>query len=117
MHMEDIYLVVGERIRAKRLRLSLTLEDFSELSGLPASFIGQIERGAKKASLRSVAALAKALGVPVGSLFDSGRGAMGKADETEQLNAMLRSNSPAEKKLLLDLLRQLSKSVKRLRRA
>jgi transcriptional regulator with XRE-family HTH domain len=114
--MNEIYREVGGKIRAKRHQLGLTLEDLAELADLPASYIGQIERGVKKASLRSIAELAKGLGVSVGSLF-AARGPKKNSDLAERLDALLRSNDAAERKVLLSALRQLSKGVKSLRRA
>lgn len=111
--MEHIYREVGEKIRAKRRQLGLTLEDLAELSGLPAGYIGQIERGGKKASLRSVSLLAQGLGLPVGRLFADG--AAKDAGVAEQVEAVLRANNAAEKKVLLSMLRHLSRALKELR--
>ena len=111
--MGDIYKEVGEHIRARRLQQGLTLEDLSELSGLHASYIGQIERGVKKSSLETVSSLAKALGAPVGKLFEDGRvkdGALG-----QRLDAAVRANTDAEKLVLLDLIRRLAKGLRDLR--
>ena len=67
--MERIYRQVGERIRAHRLRKKMTLEALGEASGLSPSYIGLIERNAKKCSLKTVNILAKALGIPIRLLF------------------------------------------------
>lgn len=109
--MDAIYAKVGERIRAQRRQRSLTLEDLAEMSGLHASYIGQIERGAKKCSLRTVAALAEAMGLGAGKLF--GAGAMTAA--SYGLDAAVSLNSPAERLLLLELVRSLSKGLRKLR--
>jgi transcriptional regulator with XRE-family HTH domain len=112
--MGDIYKEVGEHIRARRLQQGLTLEDLSELSGLHASYIGQIERGVKKSSLKTVASLAKALGIPVGKLFDNGSAKDGAL--AQRLDAALRANNEDEKRLLLDLIKQLAKGLRELRK-
>ena len=109
--MKTIYREVGEGVRAKRLQLGLTLEDLAELSGLHASYIGQIERDEKKASLKTVAVLAKALGVPVGGLFAS-NGLKRDAIFTGQLDTILRSHNGTKRKLIIGVLRQLSKGLK-----
>ena len=111
--MSDIYREVGQRIRAKRLRLGMTLEDLSELTGLHASYIGQIERNTKKASLGTVAVVAKALGVPAGRLF-SGAALTPKADYSDQLSLILRLAGDKKKTLVLDILRRLAQGLREL---
>ncbi|MDE2143674.1 MAG: helix-turn-helix transcriptional regulator [Elusimicrobia bacterium] len=111
--MDAIYREVGERIRAKRLRLGLTLEELAELSGLHASYIGQIERNGKKASLQTIAAVAKALGVPAGRLFASGP--LKRAGSlSEQMELLLRSNSPKKRAVMLGVLLSLSKELRKI---
>jgi transcriptional regulator with XRE-family HTH domain len=112
--MKQIYRVVGEGIRAERLQLGLTLEDLGELSSLHASYIGQIERNAKKASLETIASLADALNVPVGRFF-AREGPSKKAIFAAQLEVILRANTERRQKLILEVLRQLSKSLSELR--
>ena len=112
--MKEIYRVVGENIRAKRLQRGLTLEDLSELSKLHASYIGQIERDAKKASLGTIALLADALRVPVGSLF-SGPRANPRPDAGTSVDLLLRTNTRAERKFLRAVMRQMSKGLKALK--
>lgn len=111
--MKTIYHVVGESIRAERLRLGLTLEDLSELSRLHASYIGQIERNAKKASLATVAALAKALNVPVGDLFAPVL-VDGDDSHAKRLEAIIRPHNQGKRELIYGVVRQLSKGLKEL---
>lgn len=66
--MEGIYVRLGQNIRRNRTRLGLTLEDLGELSGLHPSYVGQVERGTKKASLAAIDRLARALKTSVGKL-------------------------------------------------
>jgi transcriptional regulator with XRE-family HTH domain len=109
--MKDIYCEVGEAIRAKRVRRGLTLEDLAELSNLHPSYIGQIERNKKKASLETVGALARALGVPVSVLF-AAVAPEGPPLFSDQLNPLLRSASAAKRKLMIDVLRRLAKGLR-----
>jgi transcriptional regulator with XRE-family HTH domain len=111
--MKSVYGVVGDGIRTRRLRLGLTLEELSELSGLHASYIGQIERNAKKASLETIAALAQALKVPVRDLFCA------PAEEDEDLHAkkvgvIIRAHRLGHRELIYGVVRQLSRSLKEL---
>lgn len=113
--MPDIYSEVGVNIRSQRLQQGLTLEDLAELSDLHASYVGQIERGVKKCSLKTVAALAKALGVRVPMLMTSGAAALEKASVARQLEAAVRANSAEEKKLLLLIVKHLAKGLREVR--
>lgn len=112
--MDEIYKEVGAHIRALRRQRALTLEDLAEISGLHSSFIGQIERGAKKCSLRSLAILAKALDVDHAQLF-SAMSAGARTNAPQGLDAAVRLNTPAQRRLLLDTVRRLAKGLRALR--
>lgn len=43
--MEEIYNLVGKRIREERKKLNITQEHLAESTNLSSAFIGQIERG------------------------------------------------------------------------
>ena len=60
---------VGARIRELRKRRGLSLRALAEHSGLSANAISLIERGATSPTLTSLEQLTRALGVPVGVLF------------------------------------------------
>jgi transcriptional regulator with XRE-family HTH domain len=111
--MKSVYLVVGESIRAYRLQRGLTLEDLAELSRLHASYIGQIERNAKKSSLETIATLAQALGVPVGALFSVAQPK--RIDPFSEIaRPFLGAKSGAKRKVLVDVMRLLSKRLRKL---
>jgi len=112
--MKSIYRTVGENTRARRLRLGLTLEDLAELSGLHASYIGQIERDAKKTSLETIAMIAAALDVPPHRLLELDRAKRSRTPVVT-LAPFLRLNTIAERKLILSVARHLSKNLRRRR--
>ena len=111
--MEDIYKLVGERVRVQRRQQALTLEDLSELSGLHASYIGQIERGTKKSSLKTVAQLAQALGISPGKLFEA-QAARASA-RLPAMDNLVQANNRAERELREDIVRRLAKGLRGLR--
>lgn len=53
-------LALGAAIRAHRMRLRLSQEDFAETCDLHRTYIGQVERGEKNISFTNVLRLAKA---------------------------------------------------------
>lgn len=65
----DILSKFGEKVRAKRLSLGLSQEDFAELAGVHRTYVGMIERGEKNITLRNVERFANALGVSLGELM------------------------------------------------
>jgi transcriptional regulator with XRE-family HTH domain len=111
--MPSIYKEVGEHVRARRKKIGMTLESLGDASSVPAAFIGQIERDVKKASLKTLAALAQALGIPVGDLFS--KEPFNVLPLEKEIDAIMRSSSPKEKKILMLALRSLAHSLKTLR--
>lgn len=56
---------LGERIKARRQELGLSLRDLARRADVSASFLSQVERGASNTSLDSLRRIAEALDVPV----------------------------------------------------
>ena len=52
--MSDIAKVIGQRIRNFRTTAGLSQEKLAELSGCHPTYIGQLERGEKNATLESI---------------------------------------------------------------
>ena len=68
--MSNIAKVLGQRIRNYRLQRGISQEKLAELSGCHPTYIGQIERGEKNATIESVAKITTALNVSMSSLFE-----------------------------------------------
>jgi transcriptional regulator with XRE-family HTH domain len=60
----------GLVVQQHRTTLGFSQEELAERSGLHRTYISQIERGLKSPSLRTIASLAKALGVPLTVLIE-----------------------------------------------
>lgn len=60
--MDDICTRVGFSIRKQREGMGISQEKLAELSELHRTYIGQVERGEKNLTLRSLERIAKALG-------------------------------------------------------
>jgi len=68
--LEDaITQAIGDRLREERRRLSLTLQDVADRSGLSLGMISKIENAQTSPSLRTLARLSQALEVPVTTFF------------------------------------------------
>ena len=68
--MSDIAKSVGQRIRSYRITQGLSQEKLAELSGCHPTYIGQLERGEKNATLESIEKIATALDVSLSKLFE-----------------------------------------------
>lgn len=68
--MSEIAKTIGQRIRNYRYQAGLSQEKVAELSGCHPTYIGQVERGEKNATLESIEKIALALNVPLAKLFE-----------------------------------------------
>lgn len=68
--MSDIAKIVGQRIRQFRKQQGLSQEKLAELSCCHPTYIGQLERGEKNATLESIEKIAVALNIPLSTLFE-----------------------------------------------
>lgn len=68
--MSEIAKIIGQRIRNYRTKQGLSQEKLAELSGCHPTYIGQIERGEKNATLESIQKFSFALNVPLSKLFE-----------------------------------------------
>ena len=80
MLMSDIAKSVGQRIRNYRTQLGWSQEKLAELSGCHPTYIGQLERGEKNATLESIEKIASAMNIPLSKLFEK----LGGKERTEK---------------------------------
>ena len=109
--MEDIYRRVGRSVLERRGRLGWTQEELGEAAGLHPSYIGQIERGNKKVSLRTLALLAHALGTTLGRLLDE-PDPPPSSKWAAKIDGLLREKSSQQKEMLYSTLRHLSRQMR-----
>lgn len=103
--MSAIAKVVGQRIRNYRAKLGLSQEKLAEYAGCHETYIGQVERGEKNATLESIEKIASALGVPLSQLFEK-LGEPGDNNKNIPLECyeLLLSKSKEEQELLYRIL-------------
>lgn len=75
--MKELAKIVGQRIRNYRTNLGLSQEKLAELAGCHPTYIGQLERGEKNATLESIDKIASSLNLPLSQLFENLGGANG----------------------------------------
>lgn len=108
--MSEIAKSVGQRIRNYRLRLEISQEKLAELSGVHPTYIGQLERGEKNATLESIVKIAKALNISLSKLFE-------KLEETSESSRsiplecyeLLSSKTEEEQQLLFEIIASIEK--------
>ena len=69
--MSDIAKILGQRIRNYRTAKGLSQEKLAELCGCHPTYIGQIERGEKNATIESIEKVSTALNVSLSKLFEN----------------------------------------------
>ena len=108
--MSEIAKLVGQRIRNYRLQLGMSQEKVAELSGCHPTYIGQVERGEKNATLESVAKISSALDIPLSKLFEKidGKSASDK-DIASTCYELLLTKSKSEQEQIYRILLELDK--------
>lgn len=68
--MASITEILGQRIRFFRKRKGISQEQLSKLADLHPTYIGQIERGEKNASIETIYKIAQGLQIPIVQLLE-----------------------------------------------
>ncbi|MEK6645670.1 MAG: helix-turn-helix transcriptional regulator [Candidatus Firestonebacteria bacterium] len=112
---ERIYITIGKRIREERKKLGLTQEELAEKISIHPAFLGQIERGTKKASIVTIQCVAKALNITTGKLFAEDTDKLGVKNLSEwqtKISELISNFSANDQKFLYETARALAKKIK-----
>ena len=108
--MSDIAKAVGQRIRNYRTQKGLSQEKLAELSGCHPTYIGQLERGEKNATLESIERITAALGITLSKLFEK---LGGQEDDTKDITLacyeFISAKSQEEQEQLYKILLEMDK--------
>ncbi len=69
MQGQEVYSLLGRRIKALRVRRELTQEALGERAGLNYKYLGAIERGERNPSVKQLEKIGLALGIELHELF------------------------------------------------
>lgn len=69
--MNNLAKIIGQRIRNYRTQLGFSQEKLAELSVCHPTYIGQLERGEKNATLESIDKVAASLNISLSKLFEN----------------------------------------------
>ena len=106
--MSDIAKIIGQRIRNYRTQKGLSQEKLAELAGCHPTYIGQLERGEKNATLESVEKIASAMDITLSELFDK-LGKSGSNNIAAKCYDLVASKNEAEQKQLYKMLQEMDK--------
>ena len=106
--MSDIAKIIGQRIRNYRTQKGLSQEKLAELAGCHPTYIGQLERGEKNATLESVEKIASAMDISLSELFDK-LGKSGGNNSAAKCYDLVASKNEAEQKQLYKMLQEMDK--------
>ncbi len=106
--MSDIAKIIGQRIRNYRTQKGLSQEKLAELAGCHPTYIGQLERGEKNATLESVEKIASAMDISLSELFDK-LGKSGSNNIAAKCYDLVASKNEAEQKQLYKILQEMDK--------
>jgi len=101
---------IGKRIKALRLSLGLTQEQLGERADLHYSYVGQVERGDKLPSLKSLKKLARALNTSVEVLLEEGEDYLSTSSAElllRELTSLLEGRPLEDIRLVLEMTRLL----------
>lgn len=107
--MTVLAIEIGHRIRNFRLQKQLSQEELAERCGLHPTYIGQLERGEKNATMESISKVAAGLGVKLSSLFENidGQNAEIKNSYPAMAYDLIQSATPSSQKQLVEILRRI----------
>ena len=106
--MSDIAKIIGQRIRNYRTQKGLSQEKLAEFAGCHPTYIGQLERGEKNATLESVEKIASAMDISLSELFDK-LGKSGGNNIAAKCYDLVASKNEAEQKQLYKILQEMDK--------
>lgn len=95
---------LGERLRAYRVQRGWSQEELAERADLHTTYIGQLERGEKNATIESISKVAAALNISLSKLFENISLTSGEKDIPSRCYDIIQRQSLKDQKLLLDIM-------------
>ena len=108
--MEKIAEIFGRRVRSLRKSRGLSQETLSEMCDLHPTYIGQIERGEKNASLETIMRICGGLNVSPSELFKN-INADGEHTTADAIYELTLEMSEREQKAVLDIIKSIESII------
>lgn len=97
--------LIGERLRAYRNQKGWSQEEMAERAGFHPTYIGQLERGEKNATVESISRVSNALGIPLSVLFENISPQPKQRDIPAQCYEIIQKQPLKDQEVLLKMLR------------
>lgn len=106
--------LIGRRIKEARHKLGLTQEELGERARLHYSYIGQVERGNKVPSLKTLKKIAQALNIRIEILLEDSQEKEISPQHllTQELMATIRNAAPEDIRMYIKIIRQIQNRLK-----
>lgn len=101
MHYNQEDIDIGERLRSIRENMKMTREEFSEKIDITDSFLGQIERGERSLSVKTLKKVIKYTGISADYLLF---GNTSNNDLIKKINMLLSSNSETTSEFIYNII-------------
>ena len=108
--MDSIIRIFGKRMRVLRKRKGLSQEQLAELCDLHPTYIGQLERGEKNASLETVMSVCKGLGTAPSELFENV--AVNSLTPAQEIYSIVVGMSESQQKTVLEIVKNINSLIK-----
>lgn len=105
--MSEIARIIGARVRQYRNQSGLSQEELAEKAGLHSTYIGQLERGEKNATLETVGKVAVALNLSFEVLFENIITGSVENKNAQECYEILASLSIKEQKAVLEIVKRI----------
>ncbi len=105
--MSKLSVEIGQRLRSYRLQNGLNQEELAERCGLHPTYIGQVERGEKNATIESISKIAGGLALPLSTLFENIGGNSDGENYPAQAYDLMLSLPTEQQEKLLNILRMI----------
>ena len=98
--MDNVRVLVGERIRSLRKERGWSQEELGEKADLHYTYVGAVERGEKNASIDTLGKIADALGIEMVDLFTLTKGRVNVGKLRAYIVEEVKESSPTMLKLI-----------------
>lgn len=103
----DLTKIIGQRVRNYRIKKKLSQEKLAELSDCHPTYIGQVERGERNATIVSIERIASGLGIELSQLFENLPSSVEEMSVPQRCYEFMLEKSPAEQEHLFKILTEI----------
>lgn len=105
MHNPKLSILIGKRLRNIRMRRGLSQEALAHRASIHPTYIGQLERGEKNATLETINKIARALDIELIDLFNfTSTKEQNQNEQMELLQNKLKEVSEKDQQVILNIM-------------